>query len=93
MPENRGPSTSQTMSIKLHQSAYEYGQKLIQNRQCVLDLREKRFGLTTSMRAAQRTDSSRNMALRRSANGIWGEDEEEAEHSRQHYKFPLAASG
>jgi hypothetical protein len=28
------------MSVKLHQSAYEYGQKLIRNRQRMLDLRE-----------------------------------------------------
>src|SRR3979409_1937391 len=74
------------MSVRLHQSAYEYAQKLIRNRQCVLDQR----GDWTDHRPTRSAESRFIAEHGRAAFGKWhlGEDDEEAEDSKRRYKFP-----
>jgi hypothetical protein len=56
------------MALQLRQSAYEYAQKLIRNRQLVLD--QRGIGATTGWREARRIGLLRNMVAPRSVNGI-----------------------
>src|SRR3977135_252978 len=74
------------MSVRLHQSAYEYAQKLIRNRQCVLDQR----GDWTDHRPTRSAENRFIAEHGRAAFGKWhlGEDDEEAEDSKRRYKFP-----
>jgi hypothetical protein len=68
------------MSLKLHQSAYEYAQKLITNRRCVLDQRSDWTDHKPSRSAEHRFIEAHGFA----AFGKWhlGEDDEEAEGSK-----------
>jgi hypothetical protein len=74
------------MSVRLHQSAYEFAQKLIRNRQCVLDQR----GDWTDHRPTRSAENRFIAEHGRAAFGKWhlGEDDEEAEDSKRRYKFP-----
>ena len=74
------------MSVRLHQSAYEYAQKLIENRQCVLDQRRDWTDHKPARSAEKRFIEQHGWA----AFGRWylGEDDEEAEGSKRRYKFP-----
>jgi hypothetical protein len=76
------------MSLKLHQSAYEYAQKLIQNRRCVLDQRRDWTGHKPARSAARKFLETHGLA----EYGRWhlGEDDEEAEDSKRRYLFPYA---
>jgi hypothetical protein len=74
------------MSVKLHQSAYEYAQKLIRNRRCVLDQRSDWTDHKPSRTAEGKFIEEHGLA----EFGKWhlGEDDEEAEGKRR-YKFPF----
>jgi hypothetical protein len=74
------------MSLKLHQSAYEYAQKLIQNRRCVLDQRGDWTDHKPARSAARKFIETHGLA----DYGRWhlGEDDEEAEDSKRRYLFP-----
>jgi hypothetical protein len=74
------------MSIKLHQSAYEYAQKLIANRRCVLDQGDVWTDHKPARSAEKRFVEQYGLA----AFGRWhlGEDDEQAEGSGRRYKFP-----
>jgi hypothetical protein len=74
------------MSVRLHQSAYEYEQELIGNRQCVLDQR----GDWTDHKPARSAEKRFIEEYGLAAFGQWhlGEDDEEAEGSKRRYKFP-----
>jgi hypothetical protein len=74
------------MALQLHQSAYEYAQKLIRNRQYVLDQR----GDWSDHRPARSAENRFIAEHGRAAFGKWhlGEDREQAEDSKRRYKFP-----
>ena len=74
------------MSLKLHQSAYEYAQKLIQNRRCVLDQRGDWTDHKPARSAARKFIETHGLA----EYGRWhlGEDDEGAEDSKRRYLFP-----
>jgi hypothetical protein len=74
------------MSLKLHRSAYEYAQKLIQNRRCVLDQR----GDWTDHKPARSAANKFIETHGRAEFGRWhlGEDDEQAEDSKHRYSFP-----
>jgi hypothetical protein len=70
----------------LHQSAYEYAEKLIRNRQYVLDQRGDWIDHKPARSAEKRFIEEHGLV----AFGRWhlGEDDEEAEGSKRRYKFP-----
>jgi hypothetical protein len=74
------------MSVMLHQSGYDYAQKLIQNRRCVLDQRSD----WTDHKPARSAENKFIVAHGFAEFGKWhlGEDDEEAEGSKRRYKFP-----
>jgi hypothetical protein len=74
------------MSLKLHQSAYDYAQKVIQNRRCVLDQPSD----WTDHRPARNAEDKFIAAHGLAEFGRWhlGEDDEAAEGSKRRYKFP-----
>ena len=74
------------MSMRLHQSAYDYAQKLIRNRHCVLDQRSD----WADHKPARSAESKFIAAYGFAEFGKWhlGEDDEEAEGSKRRYKFP-----
>jgi hypothetical protein len=74
------------MSVMLHQSGYDYAQKLIQNRRCVLDQRSDWTDHKPARSAGNKFIVARGFA----EFGKWhlGEDDEEAEGSKRRYKFP-----
>jgi hypothetical protein len=75
------------MSLKLHRSAYDYAQKLIENRRCVLDERSD----WTDHKPARSTENKFIEAHGLAEFGRWhlGEDDEEAEGSKRRYRFPF----
>ena len=74
------------MSVKLHQSAYDYAQKVIQNRRCVLDQPSD----WTDHRPARNAEDKFIAVHGLAEFGRWhlGEDDEAAEGSKRRYKFP-----
>ncbi len=74
------------MAVKLNQRSYEYAQKLIQNRQCVLDQRSDWTDHRPSRHAEKKTIDQQSWAEFQR----WhlGEDDELSEHSKSRYKFP-----
>jgi hypothetical protein len=74
------------MSVKLHQSAYDYAQKMIQNRRCVLDQPSD----WTDHRPARNAEDKFIAAHGLGEFGRWHlrEDDEAAERSKGRYKFP-----
>jgi hypothetical protein len=74
------------MSVKLHQSAYDYAQKMIQNRRCVLDQPSD----WTDHRPAPNAEDKFIAAHGLAEFGRWhlGEDDEAAEGSNRRYKVP-----
>jgi hypothetical protein len=74
------------MSVKLHQSAYDYAQKMIQNRRCVLDQPSD----WTDHKPARNAEDKFIAAHGLAEFGRWhlGEDDEGAEGSKRRYKFP-----
>jgi hypothetical protein len=74
------------MAVKLNQRSYEYAQKLIQNRQCVLDQRSDWTDHQPSRQSEKKMIDQQGWAEFRR----WhlGEDDELSEHSKSRYKFP-----
>jgi hypothetical protein len=74
------------MSVKLHGTAYEYAQKLIRNRRCVLDQRSDWTDHKPPRSGEKKFIEEHGLA----EFGKWhlGEDDEEAEGSKRRYKFP-----
>jgi hypothetical protein len=76
----------EAMSVTLHSSAYEYAQKLIRNRRCVLDQRSDWTDHKPPRSGEKKFIEEYGLA----EFGKWhlGEDDEEAEGSKRRYKFP-----
>src|SRR5258705_8977464 len=74
------------MVLRLNRLSYEYAQKLIKNRQCVIDERDQWHDHRPSRTAENRVIEEHGLA----EYGKWhlGEDDEEAEKSKRRYKFP-----
>jgi hypothetical protein len=72
--------------VKLHRSAYDYAQKLIQDRRCILDQRGDWTDHKPARSAASKFIKTRGLV----EFGRWylGEDDEEAEYSKHRYRFP-----
>jgi hypothetical protein len=75
------------MSLRLHRSAYEYAQKLIQNRRCILDQPSDWTDHKPARSAATKFIETRGLV----EFGRWhlGEDDEESENSKRRYRFPF----
>jgi hypothetical protein len=78
------------MSVKLNRLSYANAQKLIRNRQCVLDERSDWTDHRPARRAAEKFIEQRGFA--EYAKWHLGEDDEEPEGNKRRYKFPMGTS-
>jgi hypothetical protein len=74
------------MSVKLNRKSYEYAQKLIRNRQCVLDHRGRWTAHRPARQAEKRFIEEHGFA--EYAKWHLGEDDEVSEDNKRRYKFP-----
>jgi len=79
------PTGACVMTVKLNRWSYEHAQKLIRNRQCLLDQRGDWSDHRPSRTAEKRFVEEHGLA----EYGKWhlGEDDEIEEHDRRRYKF------
>jgi hypothetical protein len=75
------------MSVKLNQRSYQYAQRLIENRRCVLDRKDDWTDHRPS-RHAEKKVLERKGGIAEFRRWHLGEDDEQEETSKSRYKFP-----